>query len=130
MKSGATLIRIQEVVEEPGGLSILSRDRGGLLLTHLSAAYDRVDLLEWLVATKEMDLKAKDAEHRTVLDVAKASRASNTTKWITEWEARQTIASFLRRNHHRATRIRRKQKAAAAATVIQRNVRAYATRKL
>lgn len=130
VKSGATLIRIQEVVEEPGGLSILSRDRGGLLLTHLSAAYDRVDLLEWLVVTKGMDLKAQDAEHRTVLDVAKASRASNATKWIMEWEARQTIASFLRRNHHRAMRIRRKQKTAAAATVIQRYFRAYSTRKL
>ena len=49
--NGGSLKEIQDVIEQ-GRLSIHAHSRGGLMLTHLSSAYDQVDLLEWLVVTK------------------------------------------------------------------------------
>eukprot|EP00984_Skeletonema_dohrnii_P006920 scaffold2465_cov93-Skeletonema_dohrnii-CCMP3373.AAC.4 len=128
VKKGGSLTDIQQVMKD-GGLTADSRDRGGLLLTHLSAAYDRVDLLEWLVS-EGIDFDALDAQHRTTLDVAKASKASLATKWITEWKAKAVIGSFLRRNYYHALHRRRLQKSNDAATLIQSIIRAYATRKI
>ena len=129
VKKGGSLADIQEAMKDRG-LAADSRDRGGLLLIHLSAAYDHVDLLEWLVVKEGMDLDARDAQNRTTLDVAKASKASSATKWIVEWKAKATIGSFLRRNYYQAMYRRRMQQSNDAATRIQSVVRAYATRKI
>ena len=129
VKKGGSLTDIQHVMKDRGFTSD-ARDRGGLLLTHLSAAYDRVDLLEWLVVKEGMDLDALDAQHRTTLDVAKASKASSATKWIVEWKAKATIGSFLRRNYYHAIHRRRIQQSSDAATLIQSVVRAHAIRKI
>eukprot|EP00985_Skeletonema_marinoi_P006234 scaffold2699_cov140-Skeletonema_marinoi.AAC.8 len=129
VKKGGSSTDIQQLMKD-GGLTADSRDRGGLLLTHLSAAYDRVDLLEWLVVSEGMDLDALDAQHRTTLDVAKASKASLATKWIIERKAKAIIGSFLRRNYYHALHMRRLQKSKDAATLIQSVIRAYATRKI
>eukprot|EP00984_Skeletonema_dohrnii_P014066 scaffold5878_cov108-Skeletonema_dohrnii-CCMP3373.AAC.2 len=129
VKQGGKLNEIQAAINN-GSLITSSQDRGGLHLTHLSAAYDRVDLLEWLVITKRMDLNLIDGERRTALDVATASKATNAIRWITEYNAKRTISSFLRRNHHCAIKIRRRQKLDRAATVIQKIVRSYAIRRM
>eukprot|EP00985_Skeletonema_marinoi_P014014 scaffold7020_cov141-Skeletonema_marinoi.AAC.9 len=128
VKKGGSLIEIQGAVDR-GDLKVHARDQGGLLLTHLSAAYDRVDLLEWLVVTKCMQLDSKDIEGRTALDIAQASKALQAMKWIAERTARNTITSFLRRNYHRALQKRRIKKSNNAAIVIQRSVRGYSTKK-
>lgn len=129
VKQEGTLEEIQTAIEV-GGLALNSRDRGGLMLTHLSAAYDRVDLLEWLVFTKEMDIKSMDGQSRTVLDIAKASKATSSTKWITELEARRTIASFTQQNYHRLLAVRKHQRIKKATTSIQTIYRGYMIRKL
>ena len=129
VKQEGTLEEIQAAIEQ-GRLALNGRDRGGLLLTHLSAAYDRVDLLEWLVLTKGMNIKSMDGQSRTVLDVAKASKAASSTKWITELEARRTIASFTQQNYHRLLAVRKQQRLTKATTSIQTLYRGYMIRKL
>eukprot|EP00986_Skeletonema_menzelii_P020165 scaffold30419_cov154-Skeletonema_menzelii.AAC.1 len=129
VKKGGSLADIKNAIRD-GSLTVNLRDRGGLLLTHLSAAYDRVDLLNWLVVSEGMDLNALDAQQRTTLEVAKASKASLTTKWIVEWKAKTIIGTFLRRNYYHAMHRRRLQQSNNAATVIQSAFRAYVTRKI
>jgi len=129
VKQEGTLQEIQAAIEQ-GALSLNGRDRGGLLLAHLGAAYDRVDLLEWLVLTKGMDIKSMDGQSRTVLDVAKASKATSSTKWITELQARRTIASFTQQNYHRLLAVRKYQRLMKATTTIQTRYRGYMIRKL
>jgi len=129
VKKEGTLEEIQTAIEQ-GRLALNSRDRGGLMLTHLSAAYDRVDLLEWLVLTKGMDIKSMDGQSRTVLDVAKASKAASSTKWIIELQARRTIASFTQQNYHRLLAVRKHQRLTKATTSIQTLYRGYMIRKL
>ena len=129
VKQGGTLDEVQEAVNN-GNLIISRRDRGGLHLIHISAAYDRVDLLKWLVTSKGMDLNLMDGEHRSALDVAKASKATDAMQWIVEYNAKRTILSSLKRNHYRAMKIRRRQKLDRAAALIQKIIRAYATRKI
>jgi len=129
VKRGESLQEIQSAIEQ-GTLPLYGRDQGGLLLTHLSAAYDRVDLLEWLVLTKGIDIKSMDGQSRTVLDVAKASKATSSTKWITELQARRTIASFTQQNYHRLIAISKHQRLMKATTTIQTSYRGYMIRKL
>ena len=129
IKNGAPLEDIRLTIAR-GELRVDARDKGGLLLTHLSAAYDRDDVLEWLVNAKDMKLAATDGEGRTVQDVAEAAKASKALKWIAEWNARNTIASFLRRNYYRILQMRRLRRLNIAATIIQRFIRGYSTRKL
>ena len=129
VKQEGTLEEIQAAIEQ-GRLALNGRDRGGLLLTHLSAAYDRVDLLEWLVLTKGMDIKSMDGQSRTALDVARASKATSSTKWITELQARRTIASFTQQNYHRLLAVRKHQRLTKATTPIQTLYRGYMIRKL
>ena len=130
VRNGGSLEDIQHVFDAENLVIKDFRDRGGLLLTHLSAAYDRVDVLEWLIVGKGMDLDAIDAQQRTVLDVAKASKASSATKWIVEFKARKIIGSSLCRNYHRAIYKRRLQQCNNAATLIQSAIRAYNIRKI
>ena len=129
VKQEGTLEEIQAAIEQ-GRLALNSRERGGLLLTHLSAAYDRVDLLEWLVLIKGMDIKSMDGQSRTALDVAKASKATSSTKWITELLARRIIASFTQQNYHRLLAVRKHQRLTKATTTIQTIYRGYMIRKL
>jgi hypothetical protein len=129
VKQEGTLEEIQTAIEQ-GRLALNSRDRGGLLLTHLSAAYDRVDLLEWLILTKGMDIESMDGQSRSVLDVAKASKATSSTKWIIELQARRIIASFTQQNYHRLIAVRKHQRITKATTSIQTLYRGYTIRKL
>ena len=128
LKTGASLNDIHNALDH-GALSLSARDRGGALLTHISAAYNRVDVLEWLINSKGMELDSLDGEGRTVLEVARVSQASRVIEWIAEWNARNTIASFLRRNYYRAIHLRRRKRTNNAAISIQRYVRGYSTRK-
>lgn len=129
VKRGGKLEEIEAAIEQ-GELALHGRDRGGLMLTHLSAAYDRVDLLEWLVLIKGMDIKSMDGQSRTVLDVAKASKAASSTKWITELQARRKIASFTQQNYHRLIAVRKHERLTNATTTIQTIYRGYMIRRL
>eukprot|EP00957_Ditylum_brightwellii_P104495 7961600-Ditylum_brightwellii.AAC.1 len=70
-------------------------DIGGLYLSHLSAAYNRVDVLEWLVEAEHVTLDQLDHSDRTVLDVAKASKATAALEWIARRNAEAKISAFL-----------------------------------
>ena len=96
----------------------------------LSAAYDRLDLLEWLIVTKEMDIHCMDGQRRSVLDIAISSKASSTTKWIEEWQAKRIISSFMQRNHHRLLKVGKQQREYKAATLIQKIYRGRIVFKL
>jgi len=129
VKNGRSLDEIQDLIER-GTLLINSRDRGGLLLTHLSSAYNRVDLLKWLVVTKGMNINSKDGQGRSALDVAKAAQAASATKWIAEWQAKKIIATFVQRNYRRLLATQKQQRSINAATSIQNHCRGYLVRKL
>ena len=129
MISKMSLEEIQDVIEQDM-LSIHACSYGGLMLTHLSAAYDRVDLLEWLVVNKGMKLDSKDGQHRNVLEVAKAAQATSTTKWIVEHQAGRTVVVFMQRHRHRILAIRKQLRLDCAATNIQRKYRGHLIRKI
>lgn len=113
-----------------GDLSLDARDQGGMHLSHVAAAYDRVDILEWLVERKGMSLSSVDNKMRTVLEVAEDSKAPMTTRWIREYAAKKTISSFVTSNLHRALTARRKQKFRAAVVCLQSIHRGRIARKL
>lgn len=129
VKKGGSLCKIKEMINE-GAMSINSRDRGGLMLTHICSAYDRVDVLAWLIGTKKMDMNAKDCQGRTALDVAEASKAASTKKWILEWKASKTIATFMKQNYRQIVVLRWQQRLYNAAVSIQRHYRGDSIRKL
>ncbi|KAL7543061.1 hypothetical protein ACHAXR_012566 [Thalassiosira sp. AJA248-18] len=129
VKKGGTLEEVQGIINR-GALSIYDRDRGGLLLTHLSSAYNRTDILEWLTVAKSMDLNAKDGQGRTALDVAEATKAGLTTRWITEWQAKKSIISFVQRHYHRMLAFRKRERLIRAVTFIQKCHRGHLVRKL
>ncbi|KAL7552191.1 hypothetical protein ACHAWF_015406, partial [Thalassiosira exigua] len=128
VKNGASLSAIQDVINQ-GTLSIHHRDRGGLLLTHLSSAYDRADFLEWLIVSKGMDLDSVDGKGRTALDAANSTKAGLTTKWIMEWKAKGLISRFMRHNYHRLLVTRRQQRLVGASIIIQAHYRGHSVRK-
>lgn len=66
---GRELMEIQQAVND-GRIKLNLRYRQGLLLTHLSAAYNLLDVLKWLVTDLALPLDAHDGLGRTVLDVA------------------------------------------------------------
>jgi hypothetical protein len=45
-------------------------------LSHVAAAYDRVNILEWMDDEQIRGLDATDRKGRTVLDVARSSQAA------------------------------------------------------
>ena len=79
-------------------LSCTCRDKGGLLITHVAAAYDRVDVLKLVVEEMGMPLKATDFQGRDALAIAEASNATESVKWITNHLAVATISSFCSSN--------------------------------
>jgi hypothetical protein len=79
---------------QTGDTRLTVRYENGLLLTHVAAAYDRLEVLQWLVEEKGMSLNSCDARGRSVADVAEASNASSTVEWISREKARKTISTF------------------------------------
>jgi hypothetical protein len=52
---------------ESGVLELTSCDSEGFLVTHLAAAYDRVDVLRWLTESKGASLDSVSGSGRTVI---------------------------------------------------------------
>mmetsp|Transcript_31441 Transcript_31441/g.75852 ORF Transcript_31441/g.75852 Transcript_31441/m.75852 type:complete len:2512 (-) Transcript_31441:67-7602(-) len=96
LKNGCTMQELQQSVTT-GNIDPNSCDASGLRLVHISAAYDRVDVLEWLVNDNIAALSALDAHGRSVLEVAKSSKAKRTNEWIIKRQASHVITSFMRR---------------------------------
>ncbi|KAL7550282.1 hypothetical protein ACHAWF_013521 [Thalassiosira exigua] len=110
---------------ESGALAIDGRDRGGLLLTHLAVAFDRVDVLEWLIVVKGMDLNSLDGRGRTPLQVAEASKATSAYKWITEFKAKKIMC-----HREQARAARQRQRILLMATTIQKMFRGVIVRRV
>jgi hypothetical protein len=127
--NGGSLHEIRDVIERDG-LPIHGRYKGGQMLTHLSAACNRVDVLEWLIVTKGLHVHSKDGQGRSVLETAKASRATCTTKWIVERQARRTVVSFMQRYHACKPSIRKRERLVCAALSLQKKYRGYSVRKM
>ena len=68
---------IEEIqqAEMDGNYCLVLRYKQGLLSTHLAAAYNRLDVLKWLVREKGMSLESRDGLGRTVAEVALTSNA-------------------------------------------------------
>jgi len=128
IKHNHTLQAVREAIES-GVLPLEARDQGGTMLAHVAAAYDRLDVLEWLVAEKNVDLDSIDGKGRNVLQVAEASKAPNTTLWIKQREARRVISSFLATHFHRHLAAKHKKRMTAATTKLQARYRGRAARK-
>jgi len=60
LKHGCSLKELQDAIES-GDLNVSTCDIGGGFLTHISAAYDRSDVLQWLVENKNQSLNTLDA---------------------------------------------------------------------
>ena len=129
IKNGGSLVEVRDMVAN-GELLISDRDSGGMDLAHLAAAYDRQDLLKWLVTSKAMSLDSKDGRGRTALDVARASKAPGTTRWIEEFQARNLIAKVVQRHYQQIITTQRLRKRTNAQTSISRIYRGYSERRL
>lgn len=103
IKDGRDLSIIQDAVGS-GSLSLVHRDNGGLLISHLAAAYDRPDILMWLVEEKGMSLDDTDWRGRDVLTVARASNAKESILWINRRQAVKVSVFVSKRCHGRAAR--------------------------
>ena len=114
---------------DAGVFDLNARDRGGLHPAHVAAAHDRIDILEWLVVEKNMDVNAVDMKGRTVLEIAKASNASSAIKWISERRAKTVISSFVASHLKRRLAIRRKEKMFYYVTKLQGVFRGYLIRR-
>jgi hypothetical protein len=93
IKQNGSLHEINRSVDN-GDIRLTVRFENGLLFTHLAAAYDRLDVLQWLIEEKGMSLDSCDANGRTVVDVARASDASSINRWISREKARKAISTF------------------------------------
>lgn len=94
------------------------------------ASYDRLDILQWLVIEKGVDLEATDRYGRTVQGVAEASKAKSTAKWIRKYKAKKTINEFISRNIQHIRLVRKHRGIARRVVHIQRVLRGYCTRKI
>ncbi|CAB9504446.1 tetratricopeptide repeat and ankyrin repeat containing 1 [Seminavis robusta] len=104
-------------------------DSQGLKLVHLAAAYDRKDVLQWLVEKKLASLEDKDCQGRTVLQVASDSNASCKT-WIVEKKARRIINTFLSSIMQCREDVKRKTMAIHATVWLQARIRGCSTRRV
>ena len=129
VKNGGSLAEIQDMIAN-GDLLLTDRDSGGMGLAHLAAAYDRQDLLKWLVMSKNISLCSKEGRGRTVLDVARASKAPGTTRWIEEFQARNLIARAVQRRYQQIIAKQRLKRMANAQISIASIFRGYSTRRL
>ena len=101
LRKGGSLEAIQESIVS-AALRLACYDHTGLKLIHIAAAYDRVDVLEWLVETNSLQLDELDRSKRSVLDVATASN------WITRRLAEEHIHFFFVSSTRRPSRDQRK----------------------
>jgi hypothetical protein len=99
-----------------------SRDRSGLLPVHLAAAYDRIEVLQWLVDSKNCSLDDLDERGRNALQVAEDAKAVNCQGWIMKHVATKRIHSFVLSRY-------RQQKLISFVVAIQSCVRGFASRK-
>ena len=108
IKENRSLGDIKDLVESEN-MDLKVRCQGGFLATHLAAAYDRVDVLKWLVEDKCMSLEERDGRGRDVLQVAKESHARSVSEWIVLNAAGNEIAIFAS-SHFRRRRALRERK--------------------
>jgi len=128
MKQSLTLKEIQEAVES-GTLNLNATDKGGLRPVHLAAAYNRVDVLQWLVESKNIDFEQGDFASRNVLDIARASKANQTVLWLEERHAKRVIATFLRKYFFRCLSQRRRTRLLNGVMKLQAQHRGIMARK-
>ena len=95
----------------------------------LLAVYNRTDILEWLVISKRMSLNTLDGTGRTPLEVADASNAVDTRLWITKYNAKLKIQSFVNQNYRRMLVHREQQRLTNASMDIQKIIRGRLVRK-
>jgi hypothetical protein len=81
LKQGGSLSEIKKAVEDDV-IEVSSLDRSGLRLIHLAAAYDRLDVLQWLVEARAASLEDTDAYGRNILKVAQVSKSVSCAEWI------------------------------------------------
>eukprot|EP00934_Nitzschia_sp_Nitz4_P003879 Nitzschia sp. Nitz4//scaffold167_size49223//10984//18384//NITZ4_007032-RA/size49223-processed-gene-0.31-mRNA-1//-1//CDS//3329538266//3869//frame0 len=93
LKNNGSLEQVQEAVKA-GTLLHTATDRAGLHLVHVAAAYNRTDVLSWLIDIGGASLDMMDLENRTVLDIARASNAHMVVAWIEERQARERLSRF------------------------------------
>jgi hypothetical protein len=96
---------------ESGDLELTSRDNEGFLVTHQAAAYDRADVLQWLIESKGASLDSVSGSGRTVIQVAEASNASSATLWLSLRLSSELIATFVSSHQYRRLAIQEKKKA-------------------
>lgn len=113
-----------------GGLDLSKRDRGLTLAVHIAAAYNRVDVLVYLVLEKKMDLNFVDGKGRSVLQVARDAQALAAVDWIVSWQSGCKIKSFVRMNLLRTANKRRLARRVASAVKIQAIYRGLTCRKI
>jgi len=128
MKNDNELLEVQTNVQS-GALGLNARDKGGQLLTHVAAAYDRADILQWLIIEKGMALSDEDGQGRNVLQVAEATKALSTTRWISELQAMKVITSFIYSTKQRRLGLQRREKILGQVIAIQTSFRGYTVRQ-
>jgi hypothetical protein len=109
IKKGGSLDDIQGTFESRD-LELTSRDSEGLLAIHLAAAFDRVDVLEWLIQSKGASVDSASGSGRTVMQVAEASNASSTTLCLSRRRSSELIATFVSSHQRRRLAIREKRR--------------------
>ena len=101
-----------DMIEKGDSLSIIKseiskdmeftwRNQEGLPLIHLVAAYDRDDVLAWLVTAKNISLSQLDGKGRTVYEVAQASCATKVLKWFSLHQAKLILSIFISSQYKR-----------------------------
>jgi hypothetical protein len=129
IKKGCALDTILGAFES-GDLEMTSRDSEGFLVTHLAAAYDRVDVLQWLIESKGASLDSVSGFGRTVTQVAKASNASLTTLWLSRRLSSEVIAAFVSSRQRRRLAIREKNMALFCIKRLQARYRGRSERRV
>ena len=103
IKENKSLDEIKRAVQK-GDIRLNVRYENGMLSTHMAAAYDRLDVLKWLVEEKEMSLDACDTLGRTVGKVAEISNTSAIIQWIAREKSKMVISIFAS-SHFRGRRV-------------------------
>jgi hypothetical protein len=128
INDGRALGEIKQAVDN-GEVNLNARYREGLLFTHLSAAYDRLDVLKWLVEAKGMSCDALDAKARSVLEVARACNAVSVVDWFLLTTAGNVIATFVSSHFRRRRALERTLTLIQCIRTIQAMYRGSAVRR-
>jgi UvrD/REP helicase N-terminal domain len=122
VKTGNSLECIRHAVAENPTLLTL-RDRGGLSFTHVAAAYDRLDVVVWLVTEMNQTLESHDNDGQSVVAVARVSGSSSVVAWIEKRRAKEVISLFLSRHLHSRLAFRRRLMLLSSITKLQAWIR-------